>query len=47
MESQKKLTKISEIGEFGLIEKLQKNIGINNNLTIRAPSYVNITVYSL
>lgn len=35
MENQKKFTPISEIGEFGLIERLQNKININNNLTIK------------
>ena len=35
MKKHKKSTQISEIGEFGLIEKLQKNIVVNNNLIIK------------
>lgn len=35
MKGQKKLTQISEIGEFGLIKRLKNKIKTNNNLTIR------------
>ena len=35
MEEEKKTTKISEIGEFGLINKLKKTIDVNNNLIIK------------
>ena len=35
MSDSNKVTKISEIGEFGLIDRLKKKISLNNNLTVK------------
>ena len=35
MNASNKVTKISEIGEFGLIDKLKNKISLNNNLTVK------------